>query len=87
MVRAKVSFIEIYNESVIDLLSVHPRLLTVREDALHDRVFVEVCVAEHSFGATPTQNTRERAHTHPPTPSSRINTPRTNTRRGLMRRL
>ena len=67
MVRAKVSFIEIYNESVIDLLSVHPRLLTVREDALHDRVFVEVCVAEHSFRATPAQNTRVRTRAYPPT--------------------
>ena len=35
------SFIEIYNETVIDLLSHNVRNLTLREDALHDRIFVE----------------------------------------------
>jgi len=37
----KVSFIEIYNETVMDLLSHNPRLMNLREDALNDRVFVE----------------------------------------------
>jgi len=36
-----VSFIEIYNEAVIDLLSTEARLLTVREDAIRDRTYVE----------------------------------------------
>lgn len=40
-VTIKVSFIEIYNETIIDLLVPTPRLLMLREDALHDRIFVE----------------------------------------------
>jgi hypothetical protein len=37
----KVSFIEIYNETVIDLLTPNARLVTLREDSLKDRIFVE----------------------------------------------
>ena len=37
----KVSFIEIYNETVIDLLTPNARLVNLREDSLKDRIFVE----------------------------------------------
>ncbi|EKX37393.1 hypothetical protein GUITHDRAFT_116509 [Guillardia theta CCMP2712] len=43
-VEITVSFIEIYNEAVIDLLSTEARLLTVREDAIRDRTYVEGAV-------------------------------------------